>query len=219
MLPERLGEAVRRVVDVSFIDLEFAFTSARFDVRHYLDLGTGEIVAVEVPSGSSKPSLHERGVAAAWISPVSPREQFDWMARFVEELEAGPLKDELTDILQGISPFRRFKRRARQDAVLYARWLAYRTEKLRSRIDAWARESGFAVTTSRTARPSAGWAARNPIALDRIRSRLSSLAEELDERDLAAACALAEYLMHRQTAESAVDADDEIDHEPLERAG
>src|SRR5688500_20282600 len=77
--------------------LEDAFENNAPEVHSYLHLGTGEVL--RVVDGIADPEMHSRIASDATymrIEPVSSREQYRWMERFIPMVEEPNLRDQLT---------------------------------------------------------------------------------------------------------------------------
>src|SRR5512147_2803034 len=102
--------ATPRDVPIDWEALEDAFENNAPEVHSYLHLGTGEVL--RVVDGIADPEMHARIAADTnylRIDPVSSREQYRWMERFIQMLEDGELRDKLTSAIDGKGAFRRFK--------------------------------------------------------------------------------------------------------------
>jgi hypothetical protein len=107
-------------------------------VHSYLHLGTGEVL--RVVDGIADPEMHARIAADATylrVDPVSSREQYRWMERFILMLEDGELRDKLSAAIDGKGAFRRFKDVLMAHAPERERWFAFRSERLRVFMEAW----------------------------------------------------------------------------------
>jgi hypothetical protein len=118
--------------------LEDAFENNAPEVHSYLHLGTGEVL--RVVDGIADPQMHSRIAADASyvrVEPVSSREQYRWMERFIQMLDPGDLRDELVLAIDGRGAFRRFKDVLMVNATERERWFAFRSERLRVFMEAW----------------------------------------------------------------------------------
>src|SRR5256712_10173009 len=91
-----------RDVPVDWEALEDAFENNAPEVHSYLHLGTGEVL--RVVDGIADPEMHARIAADTSylrVDPVSSREQYRWMERFIQMLEDGDLRDKLTSAIDG----------------------------------------------------------------------------------------------------------------------
>ena len=90
--------------------LEDAFENNAPEVHSYLHLGTGEVL--RVVDGIADPEMHARIASDATylrIEPVSSREQYRWMERFIPMVEEPELRAKLSQAIDGKGAFRRFK--------------------------------------------------------------------------------------------------------------
>src|SRR5512142_1424359 len=88
--------AALRGVPVDWEALEDAFENNAPEVHSYLHLGSGEVL--RIVDGIADPEMHSRIAADGSyprIDPVSSREQYRWMERFIPMVEDAPLRDRL----------------------------------------------------------------------------------------------------------------------------
>ena len=133
-----VGAPPIRDVPVDWEALEDAFENNAPEVHSYLHLGTGEVL--RVVDGIADPEMHARIAADATylrVDPVSSREQYRWMERFILMLEDGELRDKLSAAIDGKGAFRRFKDVLMAHAPERERWFAFRSERLRVFMEAW----------------------------------------------------------------------------------
>src|SRR6188472_1623769 len=81
--PDASGEA-RRGVPVAWEALEDAFENNAPEVHSYLHLETGEVI--RIVDGIADPAMHHRVMKDPTylrVDPVSSREQYRWMERFI----------------------------------------------------------------------------------------------------------------------------------------
>ena len=142
-----------RDVPIDWSALEDAVENNAPEVHSYLHLATGEVL--RVVDGIADPDMHSRIAASSAylrLEPVNSRQQYQWMERFVPMVENEELGDELLGAIEGKGAFRRFK-----DALMAwpeerARWLAFRSERLRVFMEAWLAAQGI-NPVARTVRP------------------------------------------------------------------
>jgi hypothetical protein len=191
--------------------LEDAFENNAPEVHSYLHLGTGEVL--RVVDGIADPEMHSRIASDATymrIEPVSSREQYRWMERFIPMVEEPNLRDQLTQAIDGKGAFRRFKDVLMSFGPERERWFAFRSERLRVFMEAWLAAHGLQAI----ARPT--WAtepakeapvisqeqlsARRTRSADALRKQLRELADTLGARDLEKVTAFAEFVKARRAA-------------------
>ncbi|MBX3272517.1 MAG: hypothetical protein KF729_19820 [Sandaracinaceae bacterium] len=201
-------------VPIAWEALEDAFENNAPEVHSYLHLDTGEVI--RIVDGIADPGMHARVAKDATylrIDPVSSREQYRWMERFIETVEESELRDQLNQAIDGKGAFRRFKDVLMSFPVDRERWFAFRSERLRSCMEAWLAAHGIAagerrewrVPTADEVRPQvereeerrAGRKTRAQLA-DAHRGRLHALVDELPARELDAAVAFLEFLRQRK---------------------
>ncbi|MEM6961322.1 MAG: UPF0158 family protein, partial [Myxococcota bacterium] len=118
-------------VPVAWEALEDAFENNAPEVHSYLHLNNGEVI--RVVDGVADPSMHQRIMSDSnylRIDPVSSREQYRWMERFIATVELAELRHKLLVAIDGKGAFRRFKDVLMNYPVDRERWFAFRTERL-----------------------------------------------------------------------------------------
>ncbi|HKY35507.1 MAG TPA: UPF0158 family protein [Polyangiaceae bacterium] len=204
-----------RDVPIDWEALEDAFENNAPEVHSYLHLSTGEVL--RVVDGIADPEMHQRIASDASymrIEPVSSREQYRWMERFIPMVEDKPLSDLLTQAIDGKGAFRRFKDVLMSHGSERERWFAFRSERLRVFMEAW-----LAAHALKPA-PRVVWpteapdgkdkekevvspqdaAARRGRSVDSLRKQLHDLVETLSARDLDKVTAFAEFVKARRAA-------------------
>jgi len=127
-----------RDVPVDWEALEDAFENNAPEVHSYLHLSTGEVL--RVVDGVADPQMHVRIASDGnylRIDPVSSREQYRWMERFIPMIEDPELRTKLTQAIDGKGAFRRFKDVLMSYGAERERWFAFRSERLRTFMEAW----------------------------------------------------------------------------------
>jgi hypothetical protein len=207
------GSGAKREVPVAWEALEDAFENNAPEVHSYLHLSTGEVV--RVVDGIADPSTHARIAADSnylRVDPVSSREQYRWMERFIATVDEGPLRQKLLQAIDGKGAFRRFKDVLMTFPVDRERWFTFRSERLRACMEAWLDAQGVVpverpewnVPTADDVRPqveSVERFARRQTRTGMIetqRRRLAELAELLPARELESALAFLEFLRERR---------------------
>ena len=138
MTEDRHPTAPIRDVPVDWEALEDAFENNAPEVHSYLHLTTGEVL--RVVDGVADPQMHSRiSVDPNYlrIDPVSSREQYRWMERFIPMVDEGELKTKLSQAIDGKGAFRRFKDVLMSFAADRERWFTFRSERLRTFMEAW----------------------------------------------------------------------------------
>jgi hypothetical protein len=214
-----------RDVPVDWEALEDAFENNAPEVHSYLQLSTGEVI--RVVDGVADPQMHARIAGDTnylRVDPVSSREQYRWMERFIPMVESPELRGRLNQAIDGKGAFRRFKDVLMTHAEERERWFAYRSERLKTFMDAWltahnlqaiARPAWVPVPESKEGPPSSEVAPPSVPAAPRekprrtpemLRRQLRDLAETLGPRDLDTLCTFAEFLRARRAARNAEEA-------------
>src|SRR3954468_268498 len=106
MTSEDTKAASPRKLEISWEALEDAFENNAPEVHSYLHLTTGEVL--RVVDGVADPQMH---VAIASdgtylrIDPVSSREEYRWMERFIPMVDDLDLRGKLTQAIDGKGAF------------------------------------------------------------------------------------------------------------------
>ena len=127
-----------RNVPVDWEALEDAFENNAPEVHSYLHLSTGEVL--RVVDGVADPQMHVRIASDGnylRVDPVSSREQYRWMERFIPLVEETDLRDKLAQAIDGKGAFRRFKDVLMSFSTERERWFEFRSERLRTFMEAW----------------------------------------------------------------------------------
>jgi hypothetical protein len=194
--------------------LEDAFENNAPEVHSYLHLGSGEVI--RVVDGVADPAMHARIAADPTylrIDPVSSREQYRWMERFIATVDEPELRAKLVNAIDGKGAFRRFKDVLMAYPVERERWFTFRSERLRTCMEAWLDAHGleavprpqWEVPSADAVRPQAereeaerpGRKTRAQLA-DALRRKLHDAVEALPARDLDTALAFVEFLRERR---------------------
>jgi hypothetical protein len=211
--PARPGVTVEVTVD--WEALEDAFENNAPEVHSYLHLGTGEVL--RVVDGIADPQMHSRIAAdAAYVrvEPVSSREQYRWMERFIQMLDPSDLRDELTLAIDGRGAFRRFKDVLMVNAPERERWFTFRSERLRVFMEAWLEAHALRAVARVAAPPPVVDApsepapppSQDPLAARRtrnaewLRRQIRDLVGTLGARDLDRVLTFAEFVKARRVA-------------------
>src|SRR5690606_30337162 len=150
------------------------------------------------------------------IDPVSSREQYRWMERFIPMVDEGEVQSRLLAAIDGKGAFRRFKDVLMAFAPERERWFAFRSERLRVFMEAWLNAHGLRPI----ARPQAPVEAPPPLApaaapevpdvapsssseksrasSELFRKQLLEIMDGLTARDLDKLVAFAEFLKARR---------------------
>ena len=205
-----------RDVPIDWEALEDAFENNAPEVHSYLHAGTGEVL--RVVDGIADPEMHSRIASDPTymrIEPVSSREQYRWMERFIPMVDNPELRERLERAIDGKGAFRRFKDVLMSYAPERERWFAFRSERLRVFMEAWlgahalrpvARTVWTAETPERIAEAQPisqdQLSGRRGRSADALRKQLRELADTLGVRDLEKVMAFAEFVKARRAARS-----------------
>lgn len=212
-----------RDVPVDWEALEDAFENNAPEVHSYLHLVTGDVL--RIVDGIADPQMHARIAADSnylRIDPVSSREQYRWMERYIPMVEDPDLQGKLTQAIDGKGAFRRFKDVLMAYGPERERWFSFRSERLRIFMEAWL----SAHALSPVARPV--WTPEPPKAepsspgvvgvepqpetprpadrrgrsAESLRKTLREISESLGPRDLDTLVAFAEFVRTRRATRS-----------------
>jgi len=140
--PTQAGSS--REVPIAWESLEDAFENNAPEVHSYLNLETGDVV--RIVDGIAEPATHARIAADPGylrVDPVSSREQYLWMERFIVTIEEPELRKKLVGAIDGKGAFRRFKDVLMAFPIDRERWFAFRSERLRIAIESWLEAHGL----------------------------------------------------------------------------
>lgn len=202
-----------RKVPVAWEALEDAFENNAPEVHSYLNLATGEVV--RIVDGVADPQMHARIVQDAEylrVDPVSSREQYRWMERFIATVDEPVLRQALVQSIDGKGAFRRFKDALVGNAVERERWFAFRSERLRTAMNTWLaahdveaiERPQWTVPTADEVRAPVVEAPARPAkarpGVDVQRATAHSILDAFGPRDLEAALAFLEFLRERRVS-------------------
>lgn len=217
-LPKPPPNQPLRDVPVDWEALEDAFENNAPEVHSYLHLVTGDVL--RVVDGVADPQMHARintDSSYLRVAPVSSREQYRWMERYIPMVEDPELRAKLAASIDGKGAFRRFKDVLMSHGSERERWFTFRSERLRTFMEAWL----VAHALQPVPRPT--WAngeepenplppaadeippielreprrGRNP---ENVRKHIRELIETLGPRDLETMAAFGEFLKARRIA-------------------
>ena len=198
-------------VPVAWEALEDAFENNAPEVHSYLHLQNGEVI--RIVDGIADPAMHQRIMNDASylrIDPVSSREQYRWMERFIATVEEDELRHRLTSAIDGKGAFRRFKDVLMSFPVDRERWFRFRSERLRACMEAWLEAHSVSVVerpewtvpTVEEVAPKVEEQRQKPrpraSATDATRRRCHELVELLPARDLDLAASFLEFVRERR---------------------
>ncbi len=130
--------------------LEIAVERNANDTESFLDLTTGKVVTVA--AGDVEAAARRQQITANLndylrVEPVSSREQYRWMEKFVGSVGEETLRDRLIMSIDGKGAFRRFKDVLVGYPAERERWFSYRADLLHWHIHNWllAHEIGSTV--------------------------------------------------------------------------
>ncbi|MDP3275965.1 MAG: UPF0158 family protein [Deltaproteobacteria bacterium] len=206
-----LPQAEGRLLELSWEALEDAFENNAPEVHSYLNLLTGEVL--RVVDGVADPAMHQRIAGDAdylRVDPVSSREQYRWMERFIAIVTEPDLRARLVASIDGKGAFRRFKDVLMAFPVEREKWFEFRTERLRSCMDGWLEAHKIRAT------PRPAWVAPEPespdgsvdptsealrrarAGVESLRRRLHDVVDLVPPREIETAIAFLEFLSERR---------------------
>ena len=200
-------------VPVDWEALEDAFENNAPEVHSYLHVKSGEVL--RVVDGIADPDMHARIAQDAEymrIDPVSSREQYRWMERFIPMVEDAEIQRRLGVAIDGKGAFRRFKDVLMSFGPKRERWFGFRSERLRVFMEAWLtahnlhpipRPQPPVVEEPILEAPVVSneqLAQRRHKVSDALRNQLLEVADSLPGRDLEKVVAFAEFLNARRVA-------------------
>jgi hypothetical protein len=201
-------------VPISWEALEDAFENNAHEVHSYLHLDTGEVI--RVVDGIADPGMHHRIMgdpSYLRIDPVSSREQYRWMERFIATVEDGEFRTKLLASIDGKGAFRRFKDVLMLFPVDRERWFTFRSERLRACMEAWLTAHGIAavdrpqwrvptadevVPQEAPVEPESPARRSRAAYADALRKKIALTVDLLPARELDAALAFLEFLQDRR---------------------
>jgi len=186
MTDARQPTAPVRDVPVDWEALEDAFENNAPEVHSYLHLTTGEVL--RVVDGVADPHMHARISADPnylRIDPVSSREQYRWMERFIPMVDEPELRGKLAHAIDGKGAFRRFKDVLMTYAEDRERWFTFRSERLRTFMEAWLTAHAIKAI------PRPGWNDNGPVSEEAPPDSLMPLSQSSPQLTAAAAGAAA----------------------------
>ncbi len=205
----------KRKLEISWEALEDAFENNAPEVHSYLHLTSGEVL--RVVDGVADPAMHQRIAADASylrVDPVSSREQYRWMERFIATVPDGELRSRLVAAIDGKGAFRRFKDVLMSFPADRERWFQFRTERLRSCMEAWLEAHDIEAEARPVWTPPPGEAAtaegevedeavatlrRARLGIEGLRRRLREAADLVPAREIETAVAFLEWLRDRRS--------------------
>jgi hypothetical protein len=195
-------------VPIDWEALEDAFENNAPEVHSYLHVPTGDVL--RIVDGIADPQMHARIAADPnylRIEPVSSREQYRWMERFIPMLDDRELQQRLTKAIDGKGAFRRFKDVLMSYGPERERWFAFRSERLRIFMEAWLNAHALnpverpvwvpEMVDDEPSQPQQG-DSRGGRSPDALRRQLRDIVEALGPRELENLAAFGEFLRSRR---------------------
>jgi len=215
--------ATPRDVPIDWEALEDAFENNAPEVHSYLHLKTGEVL--RVVDGIADPEMHSRIASDTEymrVEPVSSREQYRWMERFIPLVEEPDLRQKLLGAIDGKGAFRRFKDVLMGHVQERERWFAFRSERLRVFMEAWlgahalhpiprpvfVADPPSAVEAAGSSPDAGGQTARRIRGSEQLRRQLKDITDTLGGRDLEKVLVFAEFVKARRASRSFGNRDD-----------
>jgi hypothetical protein len=203
----------KRRLEISWEALEDAFENNAPEVHSYLHLSTGEVL--RVVDGVADPAMHQRIASDTGylrVDPVSSREQYRWMERFIATVTDTDLRGRLVTAIDGKGAFRRFKDVLMSFPADRERWFVFRTERLRACMDAWLEAHNIEAVARPVWSPPASEVSeeiaeeddavatlrRARLGVEGERRRLRELVDAVHLKDVDTAIAFLEFLRDRR---------------------
>jgi hypothetical protein len=202
----------KRKLEISWEALEDAFENNAPEVHSYLHLSTGEVL--RVVDGVADPAMHQRIASDAGylrVDPVSSREQYRWMERFIATVTEPDLRARLVAAIDGKGAFRRFKDVLMAFPNERERWFEFRTERLRSCMESWLEAHNIEAVPRQVWAPPAGETEetgadaeavavlrRARAGVEGLRRRLREVVDLVPAREIETAIAFLEWLRERR---------------------
>jgi hypothetical protein len=210
-------EAAWRDVPIDWDALEDAFENNAPEVHSYLHVPTGDVL--RIVDGVADPQMHARiasDINYLRVEPVSSREQYRWMERYIPMVDAGELQSKLGRAIDGKGAFRRFKDVLMGYGPERERWFAFRSERLRIFMEAWLNAHALnpvqRVAWAPSPSPEASESSVEAVAVeaiktpsrsrsgDVVRQQLHEVVDSLAQRDLDQLMMFADFLRFRRHA-------------------
>jgi hypothetical protein len=207
----------RRKLEISWEALEDAFENNAPEVHSYLHLSTGEVL--RVVDGVADPAMHQRiAIDPSYlrVDPVSSREQYRWMERFIATATEPDLRARLVAAIDGKGAFRRFKDVLMAFPTERERWFEFRTERLRACMESWLEAHNIEAVPRQVWAPPPGEAEVQPAdaeavavlrraraGVEGLRRKLREAADLVPAREIETAIAFLEWLRERRANSSA----------------
>lgn len=202
-----------RDVPVDWEALEDAFENNAPEVHSYLHVVSGEVL--RVVDGLADPEMHARIASDPGylrIEPVSSREQYRWMERFIPMVDDPGLRAQLSQAIDGKGAFRRFKDVLIAFTAERERWFAFRSERLRVFMEAWLSANALRPVQRPVRQPEPASRPQNPVpetigtrrgrTTESIKKQLDETVEGLGSRDLDKVLTFAEFVRARRAAKT-----------------
>ncbi len=203
-----------RDVPIDWEALEDAFENNAPEVHSYLHVPTGDVL--RIVDGIADPQMHARIAADTHylrIEPVSSREQYRWMERYIPMVGEAELRDRLSHAIDGKGAFRRFKDVLMSFGPERERWFSFRSERLRIFMEAWLNAHALnpvkrAVWVPELVDAGADLSQprqpptqpRRSRSAESLRRQLREIIEAMGARELDQLAAFGEFLRARRTA-------------------
>jgi len=144
MSDDTSDKGANRKVPVAWEALEDAFENNAPEVHSYLNVDSGDVI--RVVDGVADPAMHARITQDPMymlVDPVSSREQYRWMERYITIIDEPELRQKLVSAIDGKGAFRRFKDVLMNQPVERERWFTFRSERLRTAMETWLSAHGI----------------------------------------------------------------------------
>jgi nicotinamidase-related amidase len=135
----------RARVDVDWEGLAVAAENQRVDLRHVLELTSGQVRPLEAGE--------EPSAAVVLVPPRPPREGWRTMHLFLDQIADAAVREKLGAALVGRGAFRRFKDLLLAYPELRQQWFAFKDAEVLAYLTRWLAREGIAPSNEPPARP------------------------------------------------------------------
>ncbi len=196
-------------ITVNWSDLEIAFERNSPNQESFLDLETGDLLAIvegEPDAMARRARVAQTPNRYLRVDPASSREQYRWMERFVVSVSDPTLRERLVIAIDGKGAFRRFKDVLLAFPAERERWFSYRSDLLHFHIQTWVEHTKIEVANpppwGRVEQPAEPAELPRPMGTaeapgEILRRQARVLLDEIPAAELPSALAFLEFLRER----------------------
>lgn len=126
-----------KTLDIDWIDLEIAFRDTASGMRSYIDLVSGEVIAVGSEPDPRQRELDRDPDRYLEVPLYSSDQGVEVLRTFVTDLVAGVERQRLNSALETDAPLRRCEEVLAENALLYERFCLYEEQIIFERLLLW----------------------------------------------------------------------------------